>query len=251
MYRIALIAVFAVSAYPQTPATTPVDRVYHLTHADTPEEMNEIATAVRSLGDIRQIFVIAKDKVMTVHAASDKMAFADWLVGELNRAAPDPSSTAHQYRVPGADDEVVRMFYLAHSRRPQDTLEIVTAVRLVVDVKRIFVSNRLKAMAVSGTEAQMHMVEWLVGELDKPGETIEPGPHEYRMTGDSDQVARVFYLAHVDTPQDLQQIAVAVRTSTNMQWLFINNARKALTARGTPEQIAAAERLIAQIGHAR
>jgi hypothetical protein len=71
------------------------------------------------------------------------------------------------------------------------------------------------------------------------------------MAGDPGQVARVFYLSNADTTQDLQQIATAVRTSTSIQRLFTNNVRKAIAARGTAEQIASAERLIAQIDRAR
>jgi hypothetical protein len=67
------------------------------------------------------------------------------------------------------------------------------------------------------------------------------------MPGSSDEVVRVFYMANARTPQELQEIAVAVRSTTNMQRLFINNAQKAVAWRGTIEQMASAERLINQL----
>jgi hypothetical protein len=252
--RFLLIGSLAAIAAAQTPAPTEVDRVFYLTHTDTPQEMQEIATVVRAVGDIPKLFVVTESKALTVHGTGGQLAIADWLVGELNRTAPvqpTQNTTAHEYRVPGDGDDVLRVFYLANAPRPQDLQEVVTAVRSVVDVQRIFIYNNLSAVAVRGTAAQIAMVEWLVNELDKPAQTKEPGPHQYRMPGNNDQMARVFYLSHVTSPQGLQEIATAVRTSTDMRRLFINNLRKALAVRGTPEQIASAEKLIAQLDRAR
>jgi len=55
---------------------------------------------------------------------------------------------------------------------------------------------------------------------------------------------RVFFLAQADTPQRLQEIAVLVRSTTGLRRLFTYNALSAVVARGTPDQIAWAERLI-------
>jgi hypothetical protein len=67
------------------------------------------------------------------------------------------------------------------------------------------------------------------------------------MPASSDQAVRVFYLAHAGTPQELQQIAVTVRSMTDMKRLFINNAQKAVASRGTLDQIASAESLIKEL----
>jgi Homeodomain-like domain len=72
-------------------------------------------------------------------------------------------------------------------------------------------------------------------------------PHEYRIPDTSDGVGRVFYLAQAETPQDLQKAASTVRSATKAPRLFTNTDQKALVMRGTPDQIATAERLIDEV----
>jgi len=245
---LALAVSVASSTYAQTPGAA-MDRVYNLTNTQTPQQMNEIATVVRSVGDIRQVYAVVPQKVLTVHGTIGQIAVADWLVGALNRAAPE--SGTHEYHVPGSADDVVRVFYLNHARTPQETQKIVTAIRSLTEIQRIFIYNSLSAVAARGTAAQIAFAEWLVNELNQPAQTRQPGTHEHTMTGYTNQVARVFYLSNVDSTYELQQVVTAVRTTTEMQRIFINNARKAIAARGTAEQIASAERLISQLDRAR
>ena len=57
----------------------------------------------------------------------------------------------------------------------------------------------------------------------------------------------MFYFAHVEKPQELQEIATAVRSTANVKRVFINSRLTALSTRGTPDQIASAERLIKEL----
>ena len=99
-----------------------------------------------------------------------------------------------------------------------------------------------------GTAAEMALGEWLVKQLDQPASAPPrtPDPHEYRPSGSVDDVVRVFFLSHADTPQRLQQIATEVRTTTAVKRLFTYNGPHAMTLRGTAAQIAWADRLITE-----
>ena len=103
-------------------------------------------------------------------------------------------------------------------------------------------------MALRGTGDQVALAEWLFKELDRPVARAAAAPpavaHEYRMPGDADDIVRVFYLTHADTPRRLQEIAVQVRTTTEVRRLFTYNAPSAMALRGTAAQIALADRLI-------
>jgi general secretion pathway protein D len=55
-----------------------------------------------------------------------------------------------------------------------------------------------------------------------------------------EQVAKVFYLANVNTPQELQEIVNAVRSVADIQRFFPYNAQNAIIAKGSADQVALA-----------
>jgi len=89
----------------------------------------------------------------------------------------------------------------------------------------------------------MALAEWLIQQLDQPANRQEQAKHEYALPG-GDDIVRVFFLTHTGTPQELQEVAVQVRTTTQVRRLFTYNAPRAMALRGTADQIAMAERLI-------
>ncbi len=59
-----------------------------------------------------------------------------------------------------------------------------------------------------------------------------------------DNVVKVFYLQNVTAPQELNEIAAAVRAVTEIRRLLTYTAQMAIMARGTADQIALAQKLI-------
>jgi hypothetical protein len=58
----------------------------------------------------------------------------------------------------------------------------------------------------------------------------------------------VFYLAHIATPQELQDLLNLVRSTTNMQRATFRSMSGALALRGTAGQVALAEKLLQEKG---
>src|ERR1022692_942 len=59
-----------------------------------------------------------------------------------------------------------------------------------------------------------------------------------------EQVAKVFYLSNVSTPQELQEIVNAVRSVADIQRFFPYNAQNAIIAKGSADQVALAEKIL-------
>ncbi len=59
-----------------------------------------------------------------------------------------------------------------------------------------------------------------------------------------EQVAKVFYLPNVNTPQELQEIVNAVRSVADIQRFFPYNAQNAIIAKGSADQVALAEKIL-------
>ena len=66
------------------------------------------------------------------------------------------------------EDEVVKVFYLKNPTSTQEFSEIVTAVRSVTDVRRMFQFNAENAIVVRDTVDKVALVEKLLHNLDKP-----------------------------------------------------------------------------------
>jgi general secretion pathway protein D len=66
------------------------------------------------------------------------------------------------------EDEVVKVFYLKNPTSTQEFQEIVTAVRSVTDVRRMFQFNAENAVVVRDTVDKVGLVEKLLHNLDKP-----------------------------------------------------------------------------------
>src|SRR5581483_8115666 len=66
------------------------------------------------------------------------------------------------------EDEVVKVFYLKNPTSVQEFQEIVTGVRSISDVRRMFTFNAQNAIMVRDTVDKVALVEKLLHDLDKP-----------------------------------------------------------------------------------
>jgi hypothetical protein len=159
-----IIALMACAALGQSTAGQGINRVFYLAHTETAQDLQEIAMAVRAVGQIRQVSVDTEQR-----PSSDRMLLADWLVNELNQPAPQgPRPAPHQYRVPGNSDDIVGLLYLMPTSTPQDFQEIAAAVRSNLNIRRLFLNTAQRALVLRGTNGQVAEAERLVAELGKP-----------------------------------------------------------------------------------
>jgi hypothetical protein len=217
------------------------DRVFFLTYTATVQQFQEVATAIRTITDIREVSTDNDQKSLTVHATASQIAMAEWLFNELDSPLARPA-VPHEYRTPGTGDDVVRVFYVITAPTVQDFQEVSTLVRTISDMRRVFTYNGRYALAARGTAAQIGLAEWLVKELvpEAPSST-----HQYPMAGDD--VVRVLRFPRMASVQDFQKAVTQIREATQIKRVFTYNSPRAFALRGTAEQIATAERLAAQL----
>ncbi|MBI4874339.1 MAG: hypothetical protein HY822_06885 [Acidobacteria bacterium] len=233
---LAWAALFASAANGQAPAEQNLDRVLHFTRAATEQEFQELATVIRAVGEIRRISVDTAERSLALSGTPAQIELAEWLFNTLEQ--PGRAPAMREYRPAGAGDTAVRVFLLAPARTARELQEVATVVRSIGDIRWLFTYNPVKAVTLRGTSDQMALAEWLIHALESPD------LREFRMPGNADDVVRVFYLAHAETPQRLQEIAVLVRKTIGIRRLFLYTAPRALAVRGTAEQMLSAERLI-------
>jgi len=100
-------------------------------------------------------------------------------------------------------------------------------------------------LTVRGSADQLAMAEWLFNALDKPAVGQPPAQHaassDYQVPGSAD-VARVYYLAHSETPQSLQEMLNLMRSDADLQQAFVCAGPRALALRGSTVQLGATSR---------
>jgi hypothetical protein len=229
-----------------------VERALRFSHTKSSPGFQEIATVIRSITDMRLVTVDSGAPMVAVRGTPEQIALAEWLFRELDKPAPTPlrHTATPEYRLPSGTENVVRLFYVAHAATPHSLQEMATLVRSIADIRRVFTNNAASAIVMRGTADQIALAGWLLDELDKAPDAERRYQHsaayEYREPGSAADSVRVFYLKPEVTVQNLQEAAVMVRTTTQVRRLFTYNATRAITLRGTADQVAMAERLIAQ-----
>ena len=66
-----------------------VVRTFYLTNTATPQEIQEVATAIRGLTDIRHIFPVNSMNALIVRGPADKIALAEKVINDIDKARPE------------------------------------------------------------------------------------------------------------------------------------------------------------------
>ncbi|HEY6344084.1 MAG TPA: hypothetical protein VIY49_21520 [Bryobacteraceae bacterium] len=232
----------------QLPAGTDnIARVYYVTNAQTIQQFQEVATAIRTIADIRRLYTYNLQKAIVARGSSDQMSFFDWLLPLMDRPvdAKPQHSISGQYTTPDPlDGPTSRIFYVGYAPSVKDFQSLATGLRTIAQFRRVYTYNAAQAIALRGTESELSMAEWLFNVLDQPGN--EPASGLFRAAG-ADDVVQVFDLSQAKAGQDLPNVVSQIRSSTGNQYAFSFGSRSIMVLRGTAAQMAAAEHLVGQL----
>lgn len=222
-----------------------VVRVFYLTRAPGPRDIQEIAVTIRTLADNPRLYVYNGLKAVVARGTSQQVAVAAWVADQLNQPAGAALPAPREF--PYSGSEVARVFQLAHAETPEQLQEMTTLIRSVADMQRLFYCWNTKAMAMRGPKDRVDLAAWLINELDQPADAATAtrgAAPEYRLPDDPQNLVRVFYLAGSLSDPERQRVFAKVRAATRIGRMYPYKARHALVARGTPEQMAIAQKVV-------
>lgn len=219
--------------------------VFYAKNTATVQELQELATAVRSTTGIRRFFTYNAPNAMILRGTPEQITLAGWLIDQMDRTAfgATPSNpTAADYTATSAGDDRVKVLYLTSTPDSAAFQELTTLIRGVTDCRRAFTYFVPRALALRGTSEQLATAQWLANALGTPDLKRGSAP-EFRLSNGVDRV-RVFYLSSRESEATFQERVDRIRRATGMRRLFSYGDQRALAARGTANEISWAEQLI-------
>ncbi len=139
----------------------------------------------------------------------------------------------------GPDKE--RAFQLIGGESPQALQEIAYVVGSITQLPKPPVDAEHAAITVAGTPGQIALAAWIIGELDQPTKAADL---TYITPGGADSVARMFYLAHVGSPQQIQELVNVIRSMAEIRPIAVYNPAKVIVLRGAHAEVEQAEWII-------
>jgi hypothetical protein len=139
-----------------------VVRLFYVTRPGTIPEFQEMATAIRSVAEIRSVFTRNSQAMIALRATADKIAVAEWLFNELNQTPHSQNSGPREYRV--GPNDIVRVFYLNQSLTTADFQKMGTSVRARTSISRTFAFNPARALILRGTVDQIALANQIIVE---------------------------------------------------------------------------------------
>jgi len=218
-----------------------VDGTFHFTTPQTAQGMQEAATVLRTVADIPTISVDAAQASLLFNGPADQVAFSEWLLPRLD--VPANGSAAQEYQLPNGD--VAWVNYLMNVKNAQGMQEVLTIVRTVADIQKIFNFTHGQAIVMRGKPGDVAFAEWIINHLNQPAQNASPleftvDPSYPRMG----TVARINFLKNIRGPHGTQELLTVLRTVADIQKVFNYTASAALVLRSTDPGIALAEWLI-------
>ena len=116
-------------------------RVFILSSPDTIQELQEIATAVRSTVYVRRMFTYNALKAIVVRGTPEELALSEFLLNSLDKSAPPPDGQdagTQEFRLASGPERLVHVYYLPHTATIVDFQQLVTAGRSISDARRMF-----------------------------------------------------------------------------------------------------------------
>jgi type II secretory pathway component GspD/PulD (secretin) len=246
MTRFAIVAAAcAVLAFGQ-PAI--LERQVTLVHLKSPDALTQL---LRFTAVLTTVTPDKAARTITLQGTAEQIALAEWLIAQLDKATGVIEGNP-EYR--SSDDDITRVLPVAHATGNRELAELGTVVRSIFEIQKLYTFADTKSMVVRGTAAQIAGAEWLLRKLDRPVSTIgdkRDDRERFRPFGstdpDPDDSVAVLHLANTSTEQSHSAAATSIRSTTQAHRAFVYMPTRVIVIRGTVEQLATAESIVADI----
>ena len=228
---------------PAQPSPT-VTGTYHFTTPQSAQSLKEAESILKAVASMTEVSADIPTAKLTFNGPVGGVNFAEWVLPQIDKAAGDDA--VHEYKSPSGD--IGRVNFLPNLQKPQELQELLTILRTVADVQKIFTFSSNRAIILLAPEWQVSFSEWIIDQLQQkpdsaPREFTVGGP-DYRGLGHG---ARLNFLSNMTSPQQSQETLTVLRTVGDVQKVFSFSSRPALILRAGDSDLQRAEWIIQQL----
>lgn len=145
---------------------------------------------------------------------------------------------------------VTREVTFQHANSVQQFKEIKWAIQSIGQLPFVNIMETAGRISFRGPRENLPVSEWLVKQLDRPHPTQLPAASEITQTEPhpyGEDRAQVFHLAHVNSPEQLQDVATLLRRVALIRYVAAYTEGRAVAIRGTEEQMKFAAWLLSEL----
>lgn len=219
-----------------------VGRVNFVPNVETAQGMQELLTILRTVADVQKIFTFTSNHAIVLRGPAWEVAFAEWIIDQVNQPKQKkPDSTPREFTVGGPDfrglGHGARLNFLVNMTSPQQTQELLSVLRTVGDIQKIFSYTPSHALVFRAGDSDLQRAEWIVQQLDRSAGQSSGAATFTASVGDD--VTRTFHFRNA-TPEWLQTAVTGLRSELKIRKVFATTAPATIVERGTTDQMAAA-----------
>jgi hypothetical protein len=218
-----------------------IGRVTFVPGLQTPQASQELLTILRTVADAQKIFSFSANQAIVVRGPEWEVAFAEWIIAHVRQPRPEkPDSAPPEFIVGGPDfrglGHGARINFLSNMTSQQGMQELLTVLRTVGDVQKIFSLSSSHAVVFRANDSDLQRAEWMIHCMDLPaGEPLDA----VVFTAAGDDVTRAFHLRDAP-PEWLRTAVTGLRTEVKIKRVFASTMSSTIFVRGSTDQIAAA-----------
>jgi hypothetical protein len=230
-------------------------RIFRLARGTTNQDLTAMTTAIRTVVDIPRLFPFEWRQTIVARASLEQIEAADWMVRQLAPAdgktltGDSPAYAWKGLLPPNADAEAIRVFRVSPDATNGSLTAMVTAIRTVADVSRIFPLESGKAIVARASVNRMALAEWLVHELNRRSHPTASAETRITLAAKeepTENVVRVFYVA--GSNEQVTKLVTDIRTTARISRIFpyVSAGSAAIVMRGRADQMASVESMVAK-----
>jgi hypothetical protein len=221
MRILTLLVVLAASAFAG-------ERNVQLANPATQQSLQELATAIRTVGQIKTVNIEAPAS-FHIEGTPGELDMAEWMLTHFDRPTGwRPNEQELNNPAARTFQNNVRIFYLAADITPQGTQETLTILRTVLDTQMVYNFTPHRALVARGTSPHLEAIEWVLKAMSS-GTISEP----YKLEDPRFDTVRVFPLAPATSQKQIQETLTRLRMDLRIQKVFTLSSPPTIVVRAT------------------
>lgn len=232
-----------VEIYPGAVSGTGRLAIFRLARSEPPQVFSEILNAARTVPEITDVvYPILQANAIVVRADQEKLDKAEWIVRQLELPLSHDRAPAKSQMAGARAPQELRVLYTREALPAPAFQEILSVLRSISLLMKVFPVTSRGAVAVSGDPDHIALGEWLFQQLDRPAPDPSLGFPSHQAP--SGEMAQVFFMPGSLTEDAFRGVTDRVRGVTRPYSVIYCSATRAIVVRGTPAELEQAAAIV-------